>query len=301
MSETTRDEGTSIERAIGELSEEFERVLSLIRNEPHDQPDPGEHGAGVVRLDDEHEDSSEELRAGQSAVVVEGAETGGATGIKRKSFSHHGTDWLNPLATREGTDTFPFTVPSNHVYSHYELQPIQTTFPHELRVTGEPAAGATGSKKISVKWKLWGGGQVSYQIGAVYHERGAAPRLEVVVGSANWEQRAIQLIEQGKRFRLLLTGPDAARLWTDITKFFGAPVSRGARPETTPRDAETDPVVTPTVLITLGIVTSVVAIAGFATLALVLTKVIDHGCDAKAGFQPGEGVAGSLVFDIDCK
>jgi hypothetical protein len=248
--------------------------------------DSSSSAAATVPLDEEREDTAEVLTAADSAKFANAAEAGSNITVKRKDFNHRGSDW-NPLTARDGTDTFRFTVPTGYEFSHHEIAPLKTTFPYELATVNTPAKGATGSATLQVRWKLWGLGQVNYRLSAFCHRQGtAAPRIQVVVGTTGWDSRAAQLIAQKQSFRLVLTGPDAQRLWEDTLKFFT---------DNNPREIE------PTVMITLAIVTGVIALAGFATLAYVLTLAIKEGCDSKAGYSPQGGLAGSLTFDIGCR
>jgi hypothetical protein len=216
--------------------------------------------------------------------------------IKKESADREDGDSSSAAETvpldeeKEDTDTFRFTVPTGYQFSHHEVTPLKTTFPYELATVDAPAKGSTGSATLQVRWKLWGLGQVSYRLSGFCHLQGsAAPRVQVVIGSTGWDSRAAQLIAQKQSFRLVLTGPDAQRLWNDTLKFFT---------DNDPREIEP---ITDTVIITLAIITGVIALAGFATLAYVLTLATKEGCDSKASYNPGEGVAGTIAFDIGCK
>lgn len=240
----------------------------------------GPIGDGVVPIDEERADSSEELTFAESSKYHNGVEAGIVAKVQRKSFNHRGQDW-NPLTARSGTDTFAITVPAGYEYSHYELTPLNTTFPHELEVTSAPQRGATGDTSIKARWKLWGLGQINYQLSAFSHRQGSSPRVQVIIGSRQWEVRAAQLIAQKQPFSLVLSGAEAERLWNGALKLFSG-------------NTEVEPVVT----ITLAIVGGVVALAGFATIAYVLTQAINQGCNAKASYKP-TGTFGDLVFDVN--
>lgn len=277
-----------------EVQEQFKQLLKVMLEKADDRPyatpaggdgessvEPG----ATVPLDEELEDTSESLTYAESGGFNRPVEAASATRARRKSFNHRGSDW-NPLTSRQGIDRFSFVVPDGYEFTHHEVKELNTTFPHELGVTTAPVKGATGSRSISVQWKLWGQGQVQYQLSAYCIRKGvAAQRIRVVIGTRGWEARAAQLIQQKQPFTLALVSPDAERLWNDIQRFI-----------TNPSGAESI-----ALGITIAIVTGVVAVAGFVAIAYVLGLAISQGCDEiKASYTPGDGVVGTLVFEIGC-
>jgi hypothetical protein len=286
---TTHFAGPSSSLDLSTL-EDLQELINKIKKDSADREDGDSPSAAeTVPLDEEKEDTAEVLTAADSSKFSNASEAGTNIMVKRKDFNHRGSDW-NPITARKGTDTFRFTVPTGYQFSHHEVTPLKTTFPYELATVDAPAKGSTGSATLQVRWKLWGLGQVSYRLSGFCHVKGsAAPRVQVVIGSTGWDSRAAQLIAQKQSFRLVLTGPDAQRLWNDTLKFFT---------DNDPREIEP---ITDTVIITLAIITGVIALAGFATLAYVLTLATKEGCDSKASYNPGEGVAGTIAFDIGCR
>ena len=277
-----------------EVLEQFKQLLQVMLEKADDQgnatltardTESSVEPSATVPLDEELEDTSESLTYAESGGFNRPVEAASTTRARRKSFNHRGSDW-NPLTSRQGIDRFSFVVPDGYEFTHHEVKELNTTFPHELRVTATPMKGATGTRSISVHWKLWGQGQVQYQLSAYCSRKGvAAQRIRVVIGTRGWEARATQLIQQKQPFTLALVSPDAERLWNDIQRFI-----------TNPSGTESVELG-----ITIAIVTGVVAVAGFAAIAYVLGLAISQGCDEiKAGYTPGDGIVGTLSFEIGC-
>ncbi|QJY48403.1 hypothetical protein [Pseudonocardia broussonetiae] len=255
---------------------------------------PAANGVAAVLLDDHREAESFESLDPDADELLISREVAAQTGMRSKKFNHRGKEWWDPFTSRDGVDRFEFKIPPGRVFSHYELRPITTTFPHELEVKKAPGAGATGAQHIDVHWKLWGGGQVAYEVRGVYHrEQDEPPPLRVVVGSEGWDRLGFQLVEQRRNFSLVVVGPDAKRIWNDIRRFAG-----GSPNEVAGID---DAFVALTAVVLAGVIGTILVAGGLLVLNNILGAAVKAGCNAKATFTKGEALAaGELSFDINC-
>lgn len=276
---------------LGERLGDYVRSL-LGENRSAANGDDGTHSLTVL-LDDDRGTESFESMDPEVGEIVAGREAAAQTGMRSKKYNHLGIEWWNPTKERSGVDKFTFTIPPGRVFSHYELRPITTTFPHELRVKKGPRAGATGDERIDVHWKLWGGGRVAYEVRGVYHRsQDVPPPLRVVVGSEGWDRLGFQLVEQRRNFSLVLVGPDANRIWNDIRRF------TGSSNEVAGID---DAFVALTAVILGGVIGTILVAGGLLVLNNILGAAVKEGCPAKATFTKGEALAaGELSFDINC-
>lgn len=255
----------------------------------------------TVPLDDERPvDGLDTVGPFETAIDVEradGQEAASTAGYISKKYNHRGEEWWNPFKTRNGTDRFDFAIPQGNVFSHYELRPINTTFPHELRVTHAPKPAATGRQRIDIDWSLQGGGQVAYEMRAVHHARGSQERLRVVVGTDGWDRLALDLVAQRRNFVLSIVGPDAGKIWNDFKRTLGL---RETAPTLDARSGSEVAGADDALLVAL-LAGSLVAVGALAVIAYVLGEAIKHGCDAKSNFTKGEGALDTkLDFDIGC-
>lgn len=266
--------------------EDLQEILERIKKEHGNGADSesAEPVTETVALDYEEEEVSGAISVTDADLFLDSTESGGEPHTAGKRFAHRGKDW-NPLTTRSGTDKFSFSIPKGYKFDHYEIKPVETSFPYELNASSSPRKGATGSGVISVKWKLWGLGVVSYRVIAVCVS-GKAPAVRIEVGSNRWFERALHLADQRQPFKLVLSGPDASNLW------------KALKPHV--RDTDTELAVE----ITIAICATVIALAGFTTIALVLTRVIERGCNATVDFTAPSlngGSAPSIAFDVGCR
>lgn len=272
--------------------QQLQEVLDAIRAQsgPTDDHKPGhpEENAPVpatVPVDATEVEAADALSLPGTDLYIDATESAAPPLTTSRRFVHRGSDW-NPTVSRRGTDSVAVTVPSGFVFDHYEIRPIETSFPYELQATSAPRRGSTQDGTINVNWRLWGQGVVSYRLLAVCVANGASSVVRIEVGSERWFERALHLADQRQPFKLVLLGPDATRLW------------RALKPYMSDTDSEV------AVEITIAICAAVIAVAGFATIAIVLSRVIDKGCNATTDFTApsvGGGTEAGLTFDVACR
>lgn len=271
--------------------QQLQEVLDAIRVESvaNDGRYLGEAGSTpvpeMIPVDAEDEEGADVLSLAGVDLFLDAAESAGAPRTTSRRFVHRGSDW-NPMVSRRGTDRVAVTVPTGFAFDHYEIRPVETSFPYELKAASAPRRGSTQDGTITVDWKLWGQGVVSYQLFTVCVARGASSVVRIEVGSERWFERALHLADQRQPFKLVILGPDATRLW------------RALKPHMTDTDTEI------AVEITIAICAAVIAVAGFATIAIVLSRVIDKGCNATTDFTGPSLIGGTeagLTFDVACR
>lgn len=273
--------------------EQLQEVLDAIREEraAREERTPAENGGQpapeTIPTDVEEDDADDLYPASGADLLLDAAESAAPPRTRSRRSVHRGSDW-NPAVTRRGTDRVQVSVPAGFAFDHYDIRPIETSFPYELRATSAPRRGSTTDGTISVNWQLWGQGVVSYRITTVCVARGATSVVRVEVGSDRWFERALHLANQRQPFKLVLTGADATRLWRALK----------------PHVADTDQEIAVETAITIAIVVGVITVAGFALIGVVLTAVIENGCNATTDFTAPSlnGLSpASLSFDVTCR
>lgn len=281
--------------------QQLQDVLDAIREESGGSPTGGPSEANgvtapptptdavpeTVPVDMAEDEAADALTLPGADLYLDAAESSAPPRSTSRRFVHRGTDW-NPTVSRRGTDRVPVSVPAGFAFDHYEIRPIETSFPYDLRATSAPRRGSTQDGVVNVMWRLWGQGVVSYRVTTVCVARGASSVVRVEVGSDRWFERALHLAEQRQAFKLVIAGPDATRLW------------RALEPHVTATDREA----AVEIAITIAICTTVIAVVGFAAVAIVLTRAIDEGCDATSDFTaptPNGSAQAALVFDVACR
>lgn len=215
---------------------------------------------------------------------------------------HADTDGLGPIPSwAEGVDTFKATVPTGEKFTRYEI--VRKNMLADCQVIEAPKLGARGNVELQVKWNYTLFGTVDYRV-RLYCADGKPRAVVIDVGSEGWDQRALDLIRQGVPFKLRLKGPDALTVFNllsprsvdTIRKSYELnddDAGRSTAVHAQPRVA--DPV-------TLAIVAALtlIALAGFATLAFVIQKAVDAGkcVNAKHSVSGPSPIDDSLEVDI---
>jgi hypothetical protein len=222
-----------------------------------------------------------------------------------KRHDHADTDGLGPIPSwSEGTDTIKAVVPAGKKFTRYEI--LRDNVFADCRVTKAPESGDTGDVQLKVTWNYALFGKVDYRV-RMYCDTSAKPRPQtIVVGTDKWDQRALDLIQQKLPFKLQVTGPDGLVVFNLLNPRAAEVIARTYEPGDVDDISAADSAAGSRELATVAIAAAaltLIAIAGFVTVAFVVQKAIDAGKCVKAKHNiRGPGPIDDLLeFDIhDC-
>jgi len=220
-----------------------------------------------------------------------------------RRYEHADTDGLGPTPSwLEGTETIEKVVPDGKKFTRYEI--LRDNVFADCRVTKAPKVGATGEVQLMVAWNYALFGKVDYRV-RLYCDNAAKPRPQIiVVGSDKWEQRALDLIQQKLPFKLRLSGPDGLTIFNLLQPRAAEVIARTYEPggvddiTASTANARVEPV---TIVVAAAL--TLIALAGFATLAFVVQKAVDSGkcVNAKHSVRGPAPIDDVLELDIhDC-
>ena len=196
------------------------------------------------------------------------------TTVLNKHKTYSDTDGWGPVPSwKNGIDTYTVRIPAGKKLGRFSFD--NNSYLAGATVIQAPKPGDKGRVTFKIKWNYMAFGKVDYTIRAVAIPEGITSELTIAVGSPNWDRRAMEALEQGLRFKLVIRGAEAARLGNllrnkkdkDVVAQFKA-FSKGV-PYT-----EKEPV---TIAVTLIIVVGIIALASTAALAAVCIAAINKG------------------------
>lgn len=220
--------------------------------------------------------------------------------ILSKKKTHTDKDGLGPIPSwSEGVDTFKVEVPAGYKFSRYEI--TRSNVLADCQVTKAPKRGETGEVELKVKWNYALFGTAKYRV-RLYAADGKLRPIRIDMGSAGWEQRALDLVRQDVPFVIRVVGAAALTIFNLLNPRSVDVIRRSYEADdeadrTSELHISREPLTA--IAITAGAFV-LIGLAGFVALAFVMQKAIDAGLcvNAKHNVRGPSSIEDELELDV---
>ncbi len=207
-----------------------------------------------------------------------------------KKTKSHGNK--NTPASGAGMDEIKVKIPSGEKFTHYTILPSSGHFgAATFNVVDAPNKGGTGNQEIKVLWTNGPFSRCSYILKA-YSRKVAAPNTPsvkptIIVGSANWYNKAMNNLRQKIPFILRVQGVDAIKIFNALN-----PINNNLIRRSIVVNEAVSVTITATICVTI------IALGGLAVLGSVLLYAIHQGCTTKAKYDTKASLPTATVGQI---